>query len=108
MNRVDDIIVFHKLQKTHIEQITALLLRRLAVRLQAMGIEITFTDALISHLAEAGFDKMYGARPIRRCIQTEVEDALSEQLLEGKIAKGQQIVGDYTDAGVVFAQASEN
>ncbi len=110
LNRVDDIIVFHKLTPENIRQITSLMLSQLAARLDKLGVTITFADALVAHLAEAGFDKIYGARPLRRAIQTQVEDLLSEELLENKIKAGMAVVGDWADDKVVFrtpAKAAE-
>ena len=105
LNRVDDIIVFHKLTPENIRQITALMLSQLTARLDKLGVAISFTDALVAHLADAGFDKVYGARPLRRAIQTQVEDLLSEQLLEGKVGAGMSVEGDWVDNQVVFRPA---
>ena len=64
--------------------------------------DIEFTEAAITAIAKAGFDPVYGARPLRRAIQSEIEDALSEQMLEGKLKKGQKAVCDYQDEKFIF------
>ncbi|MBQ2475534.1 MAG: ATP-dependent Clp protease ATP-binding subunit, partial [Ruminococcus sp.] len=85
LNRVDDIIVFNKLTQDEIKQIAGKMLETLSKRLAAMDITITFTDAAITAIADKGFDDSYGARPLRRAIQSEIEDVLSEKLLDGEI-----------------------
>lgn len=85
LNRVDDIIVFNKLNKDEIKQIAVKMLKTLENRLDKMNIKISFTDNAISEIADKGFDENYGARPLRRAIQNEIEDPLSEQMLEGKV-----------------------
>ena len=88
LNRVDDIIVFNKLNKDEIKQIAVKMLETLENRLDKMNIKISFTDNAISEIADKGFDENYGARPLRRAIQNEIEDPLSEQMLEGKVKDG--------------------
>ncbi len=88
LNRVDDIIVFNKLNKDEIKQIAVKMLKTLENRLDKMNIKISFTDNAISEIADKGFDENYGARPLRRAIQNEIEDPLSEQMLEGKVKDG--------------------
>ena len=102
LNRVDDIIVFNKLTQDEIKQIASKMLSTLSKRLEAMDIKITFTDEAVSAVADKGFDDNYGARPLRRAIQSEIEDALSEQMLDGKIAEGAEVVCDYKDGKFTF------
>ncbi len=102
LNRVDDIIVFNKLTQDEIRQIASKMLSTLSKRLEAMDIKITFTDEAVSAVADKGFDDNYGARPLRRAIQSEIEDALSEQMLDGKIAEGAEVVCDYKDGKFTF------
>ncbi len=90
LNRVDDIIVFNKLTQDEIKQIAGKMLETLSKRLAAMDITITFTDAAITAIADKGFDDSYGARPLRRAIQSEIEDVLSEKLLDGEIKRRDQ------------------
>ena len=92
LNRVDDIIVFRKLQKEDIEQIAKRMLDSLAKRVASMGIAISFDNAAVGSIADAGFDPVYGARPLRRAIQSKIEDKLSEEILEGRINSGDTCV----------------
>ena len=102
LNRVDDIIVFNKLTQNEIKQIASKMLDTLAKRLSAMDITITFTDAAVTAIADKGFDDSYGARPLRRAIQSEIEDALSEQMLDGKITENSSVTCDYQDGVFTF------
>lgn len=95
LNRVDDIIVFHQLSDENIKEITALMLDSLAKRLLANGIEAKFSEKAISEVAGRGFDPIYGARPIRRAIQSDIEDLIAEEMLEGKVSEGDRITVDY-------------
>lgn len=85
LNRVDEIVVFNQLEKDDIVEIARRMLKSLNKRLAEMNIKAEFTDEAISAIADAGFDKVYGARPLRRAIQTKIEDPLSELILESKI-----------------------
>jgi ATP-dependent Clp protease ATP-binding subunit ClpC len=91
LNRVDSTIVFEKLEITHIEQICRLLLAEVGERAAKAGITLTFADEVVCKLAEDGYDKAYGARPLRRLITDKIENLLSEQLLSGKIAVDDEI-----------------
>lgn len=102
LNRVDDIIVFNKLSKDEIKQIARKMLETVEQRLADMDIKISFTDEAVSAIADAGFDENYGARPLRRAIQTKIEDKLSEQMLEGKVTENSEVVCDYSDNEFVF------
>lgn len=102
LNRVDDIIVFNKLNKDEIKQIARKMLETVENRLANMDIKISFTDEAVSAVADAGFDEDYGARPLRRAIQTKIEDKLSEQMLEGKVVENSEVVCDYKDNEFVF------
>ena len=97
LNRIDETIVFHPLEKEHIEEIVKLMVKELQDRMkeQEMGLELT--DAAIKQITEEGFDPEYGARPLRRALQKKVEDLLSEELLKGTIQKGQNVQVDYKD-----------
>ena len=102
LNRVDDIIVFNKLNKDEIKQIAVKLLNTLVDRLAGMNIKLTFTDEAVSAIADAGFDDNYGARPLRRAIQSRIEDKLSEEMLENKVSENSEVVCDYRDNEFVF------
>ena len=102
LNRVDDIIVFNKLTQDEIKEIASKMLDTLSQRLKAMDITITFTDAAVTAIADKGFDDAYGARPLRRAIQSEIEDTLSEYILDGKVQANQKVVCDFADGGFDF------
>ncbi len=108
LNRVDDIIVFNKLNKDEIKQIAVKMLKTLENRLDKMNIKISFTDNAISEIANKGFDENYGARPLRRAIQNEIEDPLSEQMLEGKVKDGAVVTCDFSDGQFTFTTANAN
>ncbi len=108
LNRVDDIIVFNKLNKNEIKQIAVKMLKTLENRLDKMNIKISFTDNAISEIADKGFDENYGARPLRRAIQNEIEDPLSEQMLEGKVKDGAVVTCDFADGQFTFTTANAN
>lgn len=108
LNRVDDIIVFNKLNKDEIKQIAVKMLKTLENRLDKMNIKISFTDNTVSEIADKGFDENYGARPLRRAIQNEIEDPLSEQMLEGKVKDGAVVTCDFADGQFTFTTANAN
>lgn len=102
LNRVDDIIVFNKLTQEEIKQIASKMLDTLAKRLEKLDIRITFTDEAVTAIADKGFDENYGARPLRRAIQSEIEDALSEKMLEGSVKENSNVVCSYSDGKFTF------
>lgn len=92
LNRIDDIIVFHALSEKNVREIAGLMLKELKNRVQAqMDIELKFTDNMKKYIFEKGYDKKYGARPLRRAIQTYVEDELAEAILAGGVHKGEVV-----------------
>lgn len=91
LNRVDETIVFHKLNRQEIEKIAALMLGQVAARLKEREMQLSYGEDVIAHLARAGYDENYGARPLRRMIQRTVEDALSEKLIAGEIHLGDAV-----------------
>ncbi|NLB81646.1 MAG: ATP-dependent Clp protease ATP-binding subunit [Clostridiaceae bacterium] len=100
LNRVDDLIVFHTLTEDEIKDIAKNMLKVLSKRLNEAGINVSFTDKAISLLTKEGFDPTYGARPLRRAIQSKVEDYLAEQMLEGTIKEGDTIEIDEQDGKI--------
>lgn len=100
LNRIDEIIVFNQLEKDDIKEIACRMLTSLQKQLKELGTDIEFTDAAIDAIADAGFDKVYGARPLRRAIQTKIEDKLSELILENKL--GEKCTADYQNGEFVF------
>ena len=97
LNRVDDIIVFHKLEKPHLKEIVSKMASDLTKRLSEQGIHISLTDSAQEKIADEGFDPEYGARPLTRSIQKNVEDNLSELILSGQDLVGKDVVVDYRD-----------
>lgn len=108
LNRIDEIIVFSRLEKEDIKEIAKRMLRTLTKRLGDMDIELSFTDEAISAIADAGFDNVYGARPLRRAIQQKIEDPLSELMLEKRVVSGGSYVADFKDGGFTFESASSS
>ncbi|KEF36452.1 ATPase family protein associated with various cellular activities (AAA) [Schinkia azotoformans MEV2011] len=94
LNRIDEIIVFHSLEKQHINEIITLMANELTKRLKEQDIDFALSDAAKEKIANEGFDPEYGARPLRRALQKQVEDRLSEELLKGTIQKGHKIIID--------------
>ena len=91
INRIDDLIVFHALEPDDIRRIAALMLGSVSTRLAQRGMQLSYGDDVIALLAEEGYDANFGARPLRRTIQRSVEDALSEEIIAGKIALGDRV-----------------
>lgn len=102
LNRIDEIIVFNRLEQKDIEEIAKRMLSSLSKRVADLEIELDFTPEAVTAIAEAGFDKVYGARPLRRAIQQKIEDPLSELMLENKIAKGSKCTVDFKNNEFVF------
>ncbi|MGM9988765.1 MAG: ATP-dependent protease ATP-binding subunit ClpC [Bacillaceae bacterium] len=101
LNRIDEIIVFHALEKQHLNRIVKLMIEQVTKRLKEHEILLEVTEDAINKIAEEGYDPEYGARPLRRSIQKNVEDRLSEELLKGEIEKGKRILLDYSDTFVI-------
>ncbi len=102
LNRVDDIIVFRQLTKEDIHEIARRMLTSLDKRLKDMDITVQVTDAAVEAIAAEGFDPVYGARPLRRAIQSRIEDPLAEKLLEGAFQAGDSVTVDYAEGGFRF------
>ena len=92
INRVDDIIVFHRLTKENINEISRRMLASLSKRAEGIGYELEFSENTVEEIGAAGFDPVYGARPLRRAIQQKIEDKLSEEILEGKLETGKKYI----------------
>jgi len=95
LNRVDEIVVFHALSEKHLKQIVTIQLERLLKRLEERHITLELTETAKEHLVRVGYDPAYGARPLKRTIQKEIETRVGRLLLEGKIREGQTVVVDY-------------
>ena len=104
LNRVDDIIVFNKLTDADIREIAVRMLDTLKARLKGLDMDVEFLPEAVDEIAKQGFDPVYGARPLRRAIQTKIEDKLSEQILEGRLQKGHPAECTYENGEFVFRQ----
>jgi ATP-dependent Clp protease ATP-binding subunit ClpB len=105
INRIDDAVVFHPLGSAHIRDIARIQTRRLLARIAERGMKIEFTDAALDHLAQAGFDPVYGARPLKRSIQALVENPLARAILDGRFVAGDTVKVDCRDRGLTFDRA---
>lgn len=88
LNRIDDIIVFRALTEQDIEEVARRMLKTVAGRMEAMDIHLDASDEAVKELAKEGFDPRYGARPLRRAIQSKVEDVVAEKMLDGTLKTG--------------------
>ena len=104
INRVDELIVFHPLSEEDIRQIAGMMLGQVASRLNERAIHLTWADEVVEKLAKEGYDAKYGARPLRRLIQRTVEDTLSEELLQGRIALGDMVHLTVEDGKIAVAK----
>lgn len=102
LNRIDDIIVFHSLVESHIAEIVKLMTKDLIQRLKSMEIDFEMSEDAIKLISESGFDLEYGARPLKRAIQKELEDQLSEAILRGDVKKGSTVIAETVDNKIVF------
>ena len=102
VNRIDEIVVFHALDEKNIAAIARVQLKYLEQRVRSMEMDIEFSDAAVSELAKAGFDPVYGARPLKRAIQQQVENPLSKAILEGKFGPKDTIRVDAKAGGFTF------
>jgi ATP-dependent Clp protease ATP-binding subunit ClpB len=105
INRIDDIIIFNRLGIEEIKQIVELQLTEVSKRLAEKRIGLVLTEVAKKELAEQGFDRVYGARPLKRTIQRVVLDPLAMQMLEGKFIEGDNIEVDFDDGKFVFRRA---
>ncbi|KGX85411.1 ATP-dependent protease ATP-binding subunit ClpC [Pontibacillus litoralis] len=108
LNRIDEITVFHSLEKKHMKDIVLLMVKQLQKRLTEQEMEFELTDAAIDKIANEGFDPEYGARPLRRSIQKNVEDLLSEELLKGTISTGQKVTIDVNEDGTFYVSEKDS
>lgn len=104
LNRVDDIIVFHKLTRENTSQIAQKMLNTLKNKLNDMDISVEFTDDAVSAVADKGYDPIYGARPLRRVIQSEIEDLISEKMLEGTVVSGKSYKCTFDNGKFTFTE----
>ena len=107
LNRVDETIVFHALTRKEVVQIARIMIAQVAKLLSEREITLSCGEDVISYLAREGYDERYGARPLRRLITKKLEDALSEDIIEGRLALGDQVAAHLTGDDIVFDRAEE-
>lgn len=105
INRIDETVVFHPLDKENIRTIAKIQLQRLEKRMETHGYHLEFTDAALDFIGEIGYDPIYGARPLKRAIQQEVENPLAQQILSGELIPGKTITLDYVDGKITASQS---
>ena len=109
LNRIDDIIVFHTLNQENMKQIVTLMSKTVAARAKEnMQIDLTFSEKAISLIALEGYDQSYGARPLRRAIQSKIENFFAEQYLEGKFKEGDMVQIDVENEDFVLQKIEKN
>ena len=104
INRIDETVVFHPLGKENIRAIASIQLESLARRMETRGYEIVFSEDLIDFIGEVGYDPVYGARPLKRAIQQEIENPLAQQILSGSLIPSSTVTVDYVDGKVTAKQ----
>ncbi len=103
LNRIDDIIVFHPLNKEHMAKIADIMLKSIKKRAkEQLNLDLDITEQAKAFLIEKGYDEKYGARPLRRTIQNQLEDKLAEEILDGKLRPGKTVVIDGDQEGLKF------
>ncbi|MFZ7256924.1 ATP-dependent chaperone ClpB [Avibacterium avium] len=105
INRIDETVVFHPLDKENIRTIAKIQLQRLEKRMETHGYHLAFTDAALDFIGEIGYDPIYGARPLKRAIQQEVENPLAQKILSGELLPGKTITLDYVDGKITASQS---
>ena len=104
LNRIDEIVVFHALQAQHIEKIALIQIKRLAERMAQQDMQLEVSDAAVAELARSGFDPVFGARPLKRAIQQQLENPIAKQILEGKFGPKDVVPVDWRDGKFVFTR----
>ena len=104
INRIDETVVFHPLNKDNIRAIAEIQLKRLINRMESRGYVLSFTDATLDFISEIGYDPIYGARPLKRAIQQEIENPLAQQILSGSLLPEKPISVDYVDGKIAAKQ----
>ncbi len=107
INRLDATVVFHSLTKTHIREIVTNEMKQVIEQLKTKSVALELTEAALDWLGEKGYDPVFGARPLRRVIQNEIEDPLSEALLEERFSEGEKVKVDVQNDEIVFVNAEE-
>ena len=104
LNRIDEVVVFHALDKAHIEKIAGIQVERLAKRMAAQDMVLEVSDAALAELARGGFDPVFGARPLKRAIQQMLENPIAKLILQGNFGPNDVVPVDYRDGKFVFSR----
>jgi ATP-dependent Clp protease ATP-binding subunit ClpB len=104
LNRIDEVVVFHALDQAHIEAIARIQLQRLQARLARMDMGLEVSDTALERIASAGYDPVFGARPLKRAIQQHIENPVARAVLEGRFAAKDVVRVDYRDGDFVFGE----
>jgi ATP-dependent Clp protease ATP-binding subunit ClpA len=102
LNRIDDIIIFEPLTERELRQIVDIMLREVSDRLAERGISLSLTDGAKEALVQEGYDRVYGARPLRRTVERQIENPLSKRILGGDFGDGDQVIVDYAGGDFIF------
>ena len=105
INRIDEVVVFHALDEKHIQSIARIQLQYLEARLAKLQMNLNVSDAALAELAQAGFDPVFGARPLKRAIQAQIENPLAKEILEGRFGANDIITVDKKDDRIVFSKS---
>ena len=105
VNRIDEVVVFHALDEAHVILIANIQLQNLAKRLAKMELTLEVSDAALAEIANAGFDPVYGARPLKRAIQSEIENPLAKEILNGNFVPKDTVRVDYKGGKMLFSKA---
>ena len=106
LNRVDDTVVFHPLLQEHMNSIIKIQLERLKKRLAERNIFLQLTEKMVNYLAEVGYDPVYGARPVNRAIQKELETTLARAILSGEVLDGEHVTANVSAGKISFAKTA--
>ena len=104
VNRIDEVVVFHALDEKHIKSIARIQLQYLEKRLAALEMYLHVSDAALAELSQVGFDPVFGARPLKRAIQAQIENPLAKEILEGQFAAKDTIMVDYANDLMQFSK----
>jgi ATP-dependent Clp protease ATP-binding subunit ClpB len=104
LNRIDETIVFHPLDQKHIRRIVEIQMKRLVGQAEKAGIGLEYSEASLDEIARLGYDPVFGARPLKRVIQQQLQNALATELLSGKFPEGSRVRIDFVQDGFTFAR----
>jgi ATP-dependent Clp protease ATP-binding subunit ClpB len=106
LNRIDETIIFHPLDQQHIRRIVEIQVKRLIKQAAKAGITVECSEAAVDEIARLGYDPIYGARPLKRVIQQQLQNELARELLAGRFPEGSSVSIDFAQDGFIFTQKS--